>query len=667
MVVRTKQSKASTEFQGFPLDHYSYSAWKQFSSNPFMFKVNRINGDTIETTSSPANALGRSMHEAMKYYLGGGDEPTPIEDGEAIKFAHKKGLEYLANISDGFIGYNTTIDSRAKLEERFAFTFFQFLKEFDYKVMVKDIVLVEKMLKHHVEVDGKPLPIPLKGSADLVFTDKEGRLRMWDYKFTGKYSDEEAIDPSKLIQAAFNYFLVYAEIGIRPYSMTFAEFKFVPNKDGGPQTRLYEIIFDDHPLIFDFFFRLYDDITQAMLGKQVFIPNFDAMYDREVAILAYIHRLDVDEERAKQFKKLKVENITDFLKKKIQKEGSMKKYLETVSQKFISAKTLNYSSMKIEERIKMKLAEHGLGVEFHSKQVGGSVELYRYEPNVGLKMSKIESYVKDIEQVVETSGVRVLAPIPDSGLVGFEVPLKHRTFPKQKPKGEGFNIAIGVNIAGETVRMDLRQAPHVLISGATGSGKSTGVSSIISQLLDAPAGHIDLVLLDPKKVELEAFKKDATEYADDMASITRTLKALVDEMHERYAELKKKKVKNLEVYREKGGKLPYIFVVLEEYAVCAESEMFGSEIKSALLTLASLSRAAGIHIILTTQRPSTKIISGDIKANFPTRIAFKTSSAVDSQVILDVAGAEKLLGKGDMLFLDPTSAKGLQRLQGFNY
>lgn len=668
MVVKGKESRASTEFQGFPLDHYSYSAWKQFSSNPFMFKVNRINGDTIETTSSPSNAVGRSMHEAMKYYLGAGDEPTPKDDGEAIKFAHKKGTEYLANISDGFIEYNEKIaKNRQQMEERFAFAFFGYLKEFDYKANCKEVLLVEKMLKHHVEVDGRALPIPLKGSADLVYVDKEDRVRIEDHKFTGQYSPEESIDGGKLVQAAFNYFLVYAETGRKPYSMTFREFKIIGNKDGSPQTRLFEIVYEEQQIVFDLFFRLYDDVTAALMGKQVYIPNLDAFYDREVSLIAYIHRLDVDGERAKQFKKLKVENITDFLKKKIQKEGSMKKYLETVSKKFISAKTLNYKAMKIEERIKMKLAEHGLGVEFHSKTTGGSVELYRYEPNVGLKMTKIEGYVKDIEQVVETSGVRVLAPIPDSGLVGFEVPLKHRTFPKQKPKGEGFNIAIGVNIAGETVRMDIRQAPHILISGATGSGKSTGVTSFISQLLDAPTGHIELVLLDPKMVELAQFKKDAAIYADEMPEICQALKGLVIEMNNRYKELQKKRVKNLEEYRDKGGKLPYIIVVLDEYADCAVSEMYGPEIKTALLTLAGKARAAGIHIALTTQRPSTKIISGDIKANFPTRIAFKTSSAVDSQVILDVAGAEKLLGKGDMLFLDPTSSKGLQRLQGFNF
>lgn len=632
-----------------------------------MFKVNNINGDTIETTSSPTNALGRAIHEGLRYYLGGGDEPTPKDDGEAIKFGHKKALEFLGNISDGFIGYNTVIDTRAKLEERFAFAFFGYLKEFDYKKECKEILLVEKMLKHKVEVEGKVLPIPLKGSADLVYQDYQDRVKIEDHKFTTKYSDEEAIDASKLVQAAFNYFLVHAETGKRPYSMTFREFKIVPNKDGSQQTRQFEIVYEDHPLIFDFFFRLYDDITQAMLGKQVYIPNFDAMFDREVAILAYIHRLDIDEERAKQFKKLKVENITDFLKKKIQSTGGMKKYLETVSQKFISAKTLNYKEMKIEERIKMKLAEHGLGVEFHSKQTGGSVELYRYEPNVGLKMTKIEAFVKDIEQVVETAGIRILAPIPDSGLVGFEVPLKHRTFPKGKPKGEGFNIAIGVNISGETVRMDIRQAPHCLVSGATGSGKSTWVSGVISQLLDAPGGVLELVLLDPKMVELASFKKDASIYADEMPEICRALKALVGEMNDRYKQLQKKRVKNLEEFRDKGGDLPYIFVFLDEYADCAVSEMYGPEIKTALLTLAGKARAAGIHIILTTQRPSTKIISGDIKANFPTRVAFKTSSAVDSQVILDVAGAEKLLGKGDMLFLDPTSSKGLQRLQGFNY
>ena len=251
----------------------------------------------------------------------------------------------------------------------------------------------DKELKHKIEVDGKLLPIPLKGHPDLVYKDKQGRVKIRDPKFCYNYSKDDEIDGAKLIQAAFYYFLVYAETGQQPHSITFQEFKTSQNKDGSKQLREYEIVYADAPLIFDLFFRYYEDITDALLGKQVYVPNMTAMFDKEVSLLAYIHRLDMDEIRAEKLKEAKVDNITDFLKKKIQTTGSMKKYLDVVAKKFISGKSLNYKDMTTEERIKMKLAEHGIAVDFDSKVVGGSVTLYRYEPSIGLKMSKIEGYV----------------------------------------------------------------------------------------------------------------------------------------------------------------------------------------------------------------------------------------------------------------------------------
>lgn len=651
--------------QGFPVDHYSYSAWEKFSTDPFMFKVNYLNGDTIDTASSPTNAIGRSMHKALEAYFGGGDHATPADDGEAIKLAHEVGLAFLAGIYDSFIEYNTVVKNRAQLEERFAYTFFQYMKEQDFDHAASEIVLVEKMLKHKVIVDERELPVPLKGQQDLVYRGADKKLHIKDYKFTSKFSDLDSIDASKLVQAVYSYFLVYAELGEAPIDITFDEFKIVQNKDGSPQTHRFTINFEETPLMFDLFFRLYGDITDALMGKQVFIPNFRAMFDREVALLAYIHRLDVTEVRAAELKKLKVDNITDFLKKKIQTTGSMKKYLETVSKKFVSASTLNYSTMRIEDKIKMKLAEHGLGVEFDSKITGSSVELYRYEPSVGLKMTKIEAYVKDIEQVVQISGIRVLAPIPDSGLIGFEVPLKKRTFPKEKPEAEGFNLAIGVDIEGNIVRSDIREAPHMLVAGSTGSGKSVFVANLIRQLQSLPKSLVQLVLLDPKMVELQQFSGGA-KYADNPEEITGILEGLVKDMDSRYKVLQQQGYKNLaEMQKDQGDVLPYIFVFLDEYGDLMASRKYSTDIKEAVFRLGQKARAAGIHMILTTQRPSTKIISGDIKANFPTRVAFKTATQVDSQVIIDQGGSEKLLGKGDMLFRDNGSAQ-LRRLQGFN-
>lgn len=627
-----------------------------------MFRVNAINRDSIDTTSSSSNVLGKAIHKALQQYFGGGDKPTSADEGEAIKEGLLVGEEYLKAYSDGFIDWNSKIPTRARLQELYAKSYFGYIKALPAKE-IKNILLVEKMLKYKIQIGDKVMPIPLKGSADLVYEDHQGRITIHDHKITGQFSSENEIDGAKLIQAAFNYFLVYAELGRAPWRMVFNEYKFTENRDGSPQSKSFEIIFDQTPLMFELFYRMYEDITSALMGKQVFVPNLTAMYDREVSILAYIHRLDINDDREAQFKKMKVDNITDFLKKKISRAGAEKKYLEQVATKFISATTLNYSTMTIEERIKMKLAEHGLGVEFDSKITGPSVELYRYEPSVGLKMSRLEAFVKDIEQVVGVSGIRVLAPIPDSSFIGFEIPLKERSFPADKPAADGFKLAIGVDITGETVRMDIREAPHMLVAGSTGSGKSVFIGSIIRQLKGLPTGHIELVLLDPKMVELQQYAEGAI-YADTAEEITAQLEILVALMDKRYTILKKAKVRNIAEYREKKGDMPYIFVFLDEYGDLIVQPKYSADVRTAVLRLAAKARAAGIHVILTTQRPSVKIIDGEIKANFPTRAAFKTAAMVDSQVIIDQPGAEKLLGKGDMLFRDNGSAK-LARLQGF--
>lgn len=619
-----------------------------------MFKVGYINGDQIETTSSPTNVLGKAVHKGLQTYLGGNpDVATPADDGEAIKVAHKVALDYLNGYSDGFIGYNTVVGTRAKLEERFAFAFFGYIKEFNYKKFVKEIVLVEKMLKHKIEVDGKVMPVPLKGSADLVYRDHKDRLIIRDHKFTSKYSDEEAIDGAKLIQSAFNYFLVAAETGEKPYSMVYAEFKITPNQDKSPQMREYEIIFEEHPLIFDFFFRYYYDVTDALLGKQVFVPNVYAMYDKEVSMLAYIHRLDVDEEREKAFKKMKVDNITDFLKKRIQKDGAMKKYMETVSAKFVSAETLNYKNMTTEEQIKMKLAEHGIAVEFDSKVQGNSVALYRYEPSIGIKMSRIKSFASDIEQAVGKQGVRILAPIPNTQLIGFEIPLESRTFPTA-PKTTDFKLAIGQTVMGEARRFDIREAPHMLVAGSSGSGKSVFLNAIIGQLLNIP--NVELHLFDPKKVELFQFEghSKVVEYQSHHAAIAASLELLCEVMETRYDEMKSAGVRNIS-----QTSMPYKFIVIDEFADLGMKSAVGSLIQS----LAQKGRAAGIHLIIATQRASTHVVSGEIKVNFPTRAVFRMAKSVDSRVMLDEEGAEKLLGKGDMLF---SSDAGIERLQGFS-
>lgn len=684
--MRSDTQEKSNEYKDFPVDHYSYSLFTKFSNDPLMFKIYYINGERIETLSSPSNMIGRSAHEGLKTYFE--DIKNNRNEGEAIKNGLEKGRLYLDSCSDGFIKYNTIAKDRATLNEKYAWAYLGYIQDIGFKKSIKEILLIEKMLQYKIEINGKLLPIPIKGSADLVYRNQDGKIIIRDHKFTGLYSNPDKIDGAKLIQAAFNYFLVFAELGEAPYSIIFEEYKLTKNKDPKVrQTKEYEIVFEKHKLVFDLFYRFYDDITKALLGKQVFIPNLNAIYDQEISILSYIHRLDVDEVRDSECKKLKVDNITEVLKQKIQKAGAMRHYLDTISKTFISGETLNYKNMNTEEKIKMKLAEHGLGVEFHSKVVGSNVTLYRYEPSIGLKMSRIESFVKDIEQVVETSGIRILAPIPNSGLIGFEVPNKERTFPTKRIAFDFFNLAMGESVIGDIVRMDIREAPHMLVCGATGSGKSVFVSSLIKQLGKFDS-HVKMVLLDPKSVELAQFSKlkNVDSYISDPSSINKKLHGLIKEMNTRYSLLQSKGLRNI---AEIDGDIPYIFVFIDEFGDLIASNIMekrmvetgnlykngqaikknidvniSDEIRQSILILAQKARAAGIHLIISTQRPSVKIVSGDIKANFPTRVAFRTSSAIDSHIILNQAGAEKLLGKGDMLLLDPS--KGLLRLQGFN-
>ena len=689
--VLTTNKPAGKEFEGFPVDHYSYSSFVQFSSNPLMFKVLSINGDSIETTTAATTVLGRICHRAVHAYLGGGDFTTPADDGEAIKYGYEMGLEYLNSYSDGLIEWNATVPTREKLIERYSFAYFGYVRDLNYKKEVDEILLVEEKMKHRVEVDGKILPVPLKGYADMVYRSKrDGKIRIRDHKFSARHSDPEAIDGAKLLEAAFYYFLVAAELKETPYSIIFSEFKITENKDKKePQTREFEIVFEKTPLLFDYFFRMYEDITSALLGKQVFVPNVYALFDREVAILSYIHRLDVDEAKAKMLQKMKVDNITDFLKKRIQRDGSMTKLLETVQKKFISAKTLDYKNMTIEERIKMKLAEHGIAMQFESKLEGGAFTLYRFEPSVGLKMSRIDKYERDIEQVVGTSGIRVLAPIPDTSLVGFEVPNKKRTFPGKAPKAKDFDFAVGVNIASEVRRLDLRQAPHLLVAGATGSGKSVFITQLIRQIAGMPRSKAQMYLFDPKLVELSSFTEEdnTAQYSSDIVEISTALEDLVQRMNARYELLRANKCRTLEEYWKKKKDHPYIFVFIDEFGDLivqnyktkvertvgegkkkqrvSETENISELIRKNILLLAQKARAAGIHLIITTQRPSHKIVDGAIKANFPTRIAFRTASEVDSRVIMDISGAEKLLGKGDMLLLR-SDGSGVERLQGFS-
>ncbi len=339
----------------------------------------------------------------------------------------------------------------------------------------------------------------------------------------------------------------------------------------------------------------------------------------------------------------------------------------------------------ISEILQDKLAEFGVDAIVKNVNIGPVITQYEIEPAAGVKVSKFNSLADDLALAIKAKSIRVQAPIPGRGLVGIEIPnfrrdiiyLKEVLETEKNLKKYHLAIGLGKDISGNSIVTDLAKTPHLLIAGATGSGKSVCINTIIvSLLLQYTPEELRLVMIDPKRVELSGYEgiphliqKVVTDNEDAM----KALEWGVLEMERRYQLLQKYRVKNLEAYnheikqlRKKDPEiedkpLPYIVMIVDELADLMMT--VGRDIEMPITRLAQMARAIGIHLILATQRPSTQVITGIIKSNFPSRIAFKVSSKIDSRVILDTNGAEKLLGMGDSLYIGPGTST-LQRIHG---
>lgn len=332
------------------------------------------------------------------------------------------------------------------------------------------------------------------------------------------------------------------------------------------------------------------------------------------------------------------------------------------------------------ETIVKTLADYNISIKHISATVGPTVTLYEVVPERGVRLAKIKSLENDIALSLSAFGIRIIAPIPGRGTVGIEVPNKSpetvsmRSLIASKAFQESkfdLAIAIGRTITNDPLIMDLAKMPHLLVAGATGQGKSVGLNVIIASLLYRrhPA-ELKFVLVDPKMVELTMYSRIERHYLaklpdsedpiiTDTQKVVYTLNSLCIEMESRYELLRKAEVRMIKEYNEKfkarklnpekGHRfLPYIVLIIDEFADLIMTA--GKEIEGPIQRLAQLARAIGIHLIIATQRPSANIITGIIKTNFPARLAFRVSSSIDSRTILDQTGADKLVGRGDMLY-----------------
>lgn len=325
-----------------------------------------------------------------------------------------------------------------------------------------------------------------------------------------------------------------------------------------------------------------------------------------------------------------------------------------------------------------RILEETLGdFDIKAKVVGYSkgpvITRYEVEPESGVKIHRITSLGDNIALAMKAQSIRIVAPIPGKGTIGFEVPnstsaiVYFREIADSKEYKEfrsRLKMALGKDIAGVPVIADLAGMPHLLIAGATGSGKTVCVNTIIMSLLYSfTPDEVKFIMIDPKRVELAVFNELPhllCPVVTDAKKVSVALDWVVSEMDSRYELFAKTGVRNIDLYNDKAvkesaSKLPYIIVIIDELADLMMVAQ--QDIESAITRLAQLSRAVGIHIILATQRPSVDVITGVIKANFPARISFKVASKVDSRTVLDMNGADKLLGRGDMLFMEPGASR----------
>lgn len=706
-----------------PIDRMHYSMLAQLLRNPLIFKLKYIL-NVYDGKIGPGGMIGRAGHEALKAYYGG-DPNHPLsvvgDKAEEAQLAIELGHGYLEEFSDFYVNYGKT-GSRAQMLAGYTRAMqFYFAEEPEYN----EILMCEEKMEAVIHtVDGQELPLPAVGIPDLVHKRKDGGIEIIDTKFVKSFTDTESEDYVKIIQSQFMWHLLKASKGLVADRMLFREIKYSENtreNAGKPQIRDYAIPFS-HEQYRIIFYNIYRDAVRFIANPDVvYLPNLSDPFDGEQAGLLYAQGLiSADMSDVEVMHKVKDVALG--------------------SKKFVPSRLERVENRNLppEERIKMRLIEFGIPVEPDGVVAGSSVIQYRFKVSAGVRMSSFEKHKADIARALEAKGpIRILAPIPGTNLVGIEVESGSRDPVKLTPehgKPGTMEIPMGTTVDGTVEYANLPEMPHLLIAGATGSGKSMLIHSILESLTTqkTPA-ELELVLIDPKRVELRNFAKVPHlrgkviyEYEDAI----KALLTLQDEMEARYQSLEAAGVRDIKEFNElmalpdsKGLPMKYIVCVIDEFADfmlrsrmqerTAKKKPYASMDKMALYRklkkrapdqaralgvpskftktkvlemleeldndeganrpdanveflvtrLAQMARATGIHLIIATQRPSTDVITGIIKANFPARVALTTASPTDSSVILGEPGAEKLAGKGDMLFQHPGGAR--IRLQGF--
>ena len=666
------------------IEYLSPSAMMAYLSNPMYFKKRYILKQ-YDTEKSVTGLIGIAGHKALER----------LYSGMAVDDAILEGQRVIESTSDFEIKYNTSVNCREKLLVGYNRAINFFISELP---AFHKVISLEEAINTDAQsavTPGAKLPLPINVRLDMLTANQQKELEIIDYKFVHSYTNPDVDDFKRWIQGMFYYYAVWSKYGLAPKRMRFLECKTSQNKDGSAQVKPWVMEYDRQE-DFGIFERLFGDVVLDMNNPgRLFLPNPADNMNGQDMFEIYRQGDEIMGVEAPVAIKHRTEEMNFVDKQFVPSAGS-------------SASTESYTP---EERIRKKLQEFGIVVEMQTTYQGASVTKYTMAPSRGVRMSKVEAHAKDLALVLEAEKVRVEAPIPGTHLVGVEVPSKERTVvpltDKHLTPGT-LNIPVGIDVYGTVHHADITSMPHLLIAGATGSGKSVLLNVILHSLTKQMASDkLKLVLIDPKQVELAAYAGDPHLYGDG-AIVTspldavRTLDAMVREMERRYQQLADVGARSIDQYK---GTMPKIVVIVDEFADLMMTDIKpgieSMDIKTfnrnllwyieqsngrltqkatklaiketlakdtppsaehSIIRLAQKARAVGIHLILATQRPSADVVTGLIKANIPTKIAFATTTSINSKIILDQVGAEQLTGKGDMLFAPPSGE--VKRLQG---
>lgn len=647
------------------VDHLSYSAIVTFLNNQVEFQKRYI-AKIYDNPKTPSLVVGASFHKAMETFYD--------KDGGDIQAAIEAGLEEMSYVSDSEIDFGKT-GSREKMMQDYTRLVNKYFEEAPH---YNEVVDVEKRLEASIA------NVPMVGVIDMVVRDNG--LRLIDYKTVTAYSPDDEESYKYLIQAYIYLVLAEAEYNQKVTEVVFKEIKKTINRDGSPQCR--DVAFDRQSIL-----------TFTPIAKKIITNVFEY----------------VNDDRSKFFPnmndRLNGANSMDIIAN--QQEGfdaaKIKRQVRVADTFEQQNVVIDDGTGTDEEKILRKLIEFGIGGKMGETYVGPQVIKYTMQPNRGVSMKRIADKASDLAIALESESVRIEAPIAGTNLVGIEIPNKERKvvpLTDEHLQPGTFKFPLGMDAFGKVHYCDIVETPHLLIAGQTGAGKSVMINVILDCITkQLTPEQMKLVLIDPKEVELAMYEGDEHLDGDIITNpkdASEKFHWLVEEMGRRYKELRKQRVRDIADY---DGKMPRIVVVVDEFAdlmmtskknplsnidydmlkeaVLDEVTLTGGKLTKAalkaavkrvndntppsaeesIIRLAQKARAVGIHLILATQRPSADVVTGLIKANIPTKIAFSVTNSLNSKIILDEVGAESLTGKGDLLYSDPT-AKSLQRLQG---